>query len=58
MGEKSFECGSSSAQPIPSAQDAYAAACRIVDRDGALGIEAEGIIDNVLAELAKLAGVP
>ena len=38
-------------------RDAYAAAARIVDLDDAAGVEASGIIDNVLAELARLAGV-
>lgn len=42
----------------PTARDAYAAACRIVDRDHAAGMEVEGIIDNVLAELARMAGEP
>lgn len=37
---------------------AYEAACRIVDRDGELGMDDFGIIENILAELAKLAGVP
>jgi hypothetical protein len=37
---------------------AYAEACRIYDRDSALGMEEQGIIDNMLGALAKLAGVP
>jgi hypothetical protein len=45
-------------EPPPTAKDAYQAACRIVDRDGALGMETEGILDNVMAELARLAGEP
>jgi hypothetical protein len=39
------------------ARDAYHAACRIVDRDHEAGVDDHGIIDNMLAELAKLAGV-
>lgn len=38
-------------------KDAYEEACRIVDRDHAAGVDDNGIIDNVLAELAKMAGV-
>lgn len=33
----------------------YEAARRIVDRDHAAGVESDGIIDNVLVELAALA---
>ena len=36
---------------------AYEAARRIVDRDAEDGVDDFGIIDNLLAELAKLAGI-
>ncbi len=36
---------------------AYKAACRVVDRDHKDGVFDQGIIDNILAELARLAGV-
>lgn len=39
------------------ARDSYEAACRIVDRDHKDGVFDQGIIDNILAELARLAGV-
>jgi hypothetical protein len=43
-------------EPPATAKDAYQAVCRIVDRDGALGMETESILDNVMSELARLAG--
>lgn len=35
---------------------AYTAACRILDRDRAAGVEDFGIIENILDKLAELAG--
>jgi len=40
-----------------TAKDAYDAACRVVDRGGALNMASDGILENVLGELATLAEV-
>jgi hypothetical protein len=46
-------------QPVSpaTALGAYQAACRVMGRDGELGMDAEGILENVMAELAVLAEV-
>lgn len=38
-------------------REAYETACAIQDRDGDLDMEPEGILDNIMAELRRLAGV-
>lgn len=38
-------------------RSAYAEACRVYDRDSALGMDEQGIIDNILGALAKLARI-
>lgn len=47
------DCPATAARRV--SQETYNAICRLVDRDDDADVDADGVIDNILRELAKIA---